>query len=314
MALSRSCLLVLVLLLLGSAGCSRVTFGYNHADWLLRYWINGYTSFNAEQKTVIRLEVAGYMRWHRQTALPEYIALLQQLQALIERDAALTAADVIRFRTQSARVYRMTMTPFVRPAARVLGTLDRSQIEELRARLAERNREQREELLSDSAQEDLARRAERHVDNVAGLVGRLSREQKERITALSLRIPFASDHYLAQREAKQASLIALLDGGAGEDAIAALLQQWIDFPEVSRSAQQQLAITAYESAMNEMTAAIFELLTPRQKERLRGKVAAWVGDFRQLHAAAPDAAPEAADCAPPLTVAGDCRDALPAIR
>ncbi len=310
MALSRSCLLVLVLLLLASAGCSRVTFGYNHADWLLRYWIDGYTSFNTEQKAVIRLEVADYMRWHRQTALPEYIALLQKLQALIERDAALTAADVIRFRLQSAKVYRMTMTPFVRPAARVLGTLDRSQIEELRARLAERNREQREELLSDSAQEDLARRAERHVDNVAGLVGRLSREQEEKITALSLSIPFASDHYLAQREAKQASLIALLEGGAGEDAIAALLQQWIDFPEVSRSAQQQLAIEAYESAMNEMTAAIFELLTPRQKERLREKVAAWVLDLRKLHAAAPGTV----DCNQPLTAAGDCRDAPPAIR
>lgn len=316
MNLSRSCLFVLVLLLLGSAGCSRVTFGYNHADWLLRYWINDYTSFNAEQKAVIRLEVADYMRWHRQSALPEYIALLQNLQALLERDTALTAADVIRFRAEGGKVYRMTMTPLVRPAARVLRTLDREQIEELRATLAERNRGQREELLSDSAQEDLARRAERHVDNVAALVGRLSREQKEAIRALSLRIPFASAEYLAQRETKQAHLIALLDGGADEDAIAALLRQWIERPEVSRSASQELAIAAYESAMNGMTAAIFELLTPHQKDHLRRRIAAWVRDFRQLHAvtAAADAAPEAADCAQPLTVAGDCREALPAIR
>jgi len=75
MRLPGSLLIILALLLL--SGCSRVSLGYNHADWILRYWINGYTSFSAAQKEDIHLEVDDYMRWHRQNALPGYIAFLE---------------------------------------------------------------------------------------------------------------------------------------------------------------------------------------------------------------------------------------------
>jgi hypothetical protein len=295
MNLPKSLFIILVPVLLSCGGCSKVTFGYNHADWLLRYWVTDYTSFNAEQEAEIRLEAAAYMHWHRETALPEYIAFLQNLAALVDRDAALTAGDVIRFRAESGRLYRMTMAPFIRPAAHVLSTLDRRQIDELRDTLADRNRKQKKELLFDSAQENLIMRAERHVDNVERLVGHLSGEQEEKITEMSLRIPFATSYYIEQREAKQASLISLLNDHAGEAEIAALFRQWIDTPEVSRSAQQQHAIEDYESAMNEMTARIFELLTPRQRDHLRKKIAAYIDDFQQLHSATPAREPRLAE-------------------
>jgi hypothetical protein len=226
------------------------------------------------------------MRWHRRHALPEYIAFLHKLEALAGRDGALAEADIMRLRRDSGRLYRMTMTPFVGPAARVLSTLDNRQIEELRQTLAERSRKQREETLFDSEQENLAMRAERHIDGIEGLVGNLSREQEEKISAMSLRVPFATTHYIEQREAKQARLISLLRNHAGEQRIAALLRQWIEHPEASRTPQQQQAIAAYERAMNAVTVQISGLLTPRQKERLRRKIASWLGDLKKLHAAA----------------------------
>ena len=284
MRFSRSLLIILVLLQLG--GCSRVSLGYNHADWILRYWINSYTSFSAAQKEEIHLEVDAYMRWHRQNALPEYIAFLHRLDALVSRDGALAEADIMRLRTESGRLYKMTMTPLIKPAAHVLSTLDNRQIEELHKTLDERNSKQREETLFDSEQENRAMRAERHVDSVEGLVGHLSREQEEKITEMSLRIPFATRHYIEQREAKQATLMSLLRNHAGEEQIAALFRQWIDDPESSRTPQQQQAIEAYERAMNEMTARISELLTARQKERVRKKIAAYLDDLERLHSAA----------------------------
>lgn len=275
--------LVLALLLLG--GCSRVTVGYNNADWILRYWINGHASFTDLQKEEIHLQVDGYLRWHRKNALPEYIAFLRKLDALAWQDGTLTEADVMRLRADSARLYRLTMTPLVRPAAHVLSTLDNRQIEELRKTLVERSRKQRDEKLFDSEQENLAMRAERHVGAVEGLVGDLSREQEEKITEMSLRVPFATRHYIEQREAKQAQLISLLRNHAGEERIAALFRQWIDDPESSRTPQQQQAIEAYERAMNDMTVQISKLLTARQKERVRAKVANYIADLQKLHAA-----------------------------
>jgi len=266
MTFTRSLFIIFLPVLLSCSGCSKVTFGYNHADWLMRYWINGYTSFDAQQKEEIRREVADYMRWHRRNALPEYIGFLQDLNGLANRDGVLTAADIVRLRAES-------------------GTLDSRQIEELRETLADRNREQKEETLFDSEQEELAMRAERHIDGVEGLVGRLNREQKKTIREMSLRIPFATRYYIEQREAKQAALIALLNEHAGEDRIAALFRQWIETPDVSWSPQQKQAIEAYESAMNEMSARIFELMTPHQKDHIRKRIANYIDAFQELHAA-----------------------------
>lgn len=286
MKLAKSVFIILALVLLSCSGCSRVTFGYNHADWLLRYWINGYTSFNAQQKEDIHRDIDDYMRWHRQYALPEYTAFLQDLGARVEQDGALNTGDVMRFRSEISRLYRLTVTPLNRPAAHVLSTLDSRQIEELGNTLAKQNREQREEALSGSAQENLVKRAERYVHFVEELVGHLSEEQENKIREMSLQIPFITTAYIEQREAKQASLISLLNSHAGEDKIAELFSQWITTPQAPPpSPQEQQTIEAYDSAMNEMIARIFGLLTADQKDHLRKKISGYIDDFQKLHSA-----------------------------
>lgn len=286
MRLPKSLLMILALALFSLGGCSRVTLGYNYADWLLRYRIADYTSFTAAQKDEIHLEVDGYMRWHRRAALPEYTALLQDIHTVVNRDGPLTPGDVALVRAESYRLYQLTVAPLIPPAARLLGTLDSRQIAGLADNFAERNRRQKAELLQGDEQELLVMRAKRHVELVERLVGSLSEEQEEKIAALSLSIPFATRQYIEQREAKQARLIALLNDRAGEAEIAALFRQWMSAPEISRTPQQQQAIAAYEGAMNEMTAQIFALLTPRQKQHLSKKLLSYIADFQQLHLAA----------------------------
>lgn len=286
MRLKKSLLVVLVLALLALGGCSRVTLGYNYADWLLRYWITDYTSFTAAQRDEIHFAVDDYMRWHRRDVLPEYTAFLQRLNKTVGRDQAVTAEDVSRAKADLWQLYRLTVSPMIPPAARILDTLDSRQIAGLESRLAEQDREYREENLRGSEQEMLARRADRHIGITESLVGSLSTEQEAQIRKMNLRIP-VSTAYIDQLEAKHAALISMLNGKSSEAEIAALFRQWISAPEISRTPQQQQAIAAYESAMNEMTAQIFGLLTPRQKQHLRKKLLSYIADFQQLHAAAP---------------------------
>ena len=110
--------LLALLFLLG--GCSMVGLGYNNGDWLLRYWINDYTSFNKTQKEEIHREVDSYMRWHRQYALPEYTSWLQNLNKLVNSDKVLTAEDVALSRAEVWRLYRLTVTPMIPPAVTCL--------------------------------------------------------------------------------------------------------------------------------------------------------------------------------------------------
>lgn len=282
MNIKQSLCVILALALLGFGGCSKMSLGYNYADWLLRFWITDYTSFNAAQKEQIYLEVDSYMRWHRKNALPGYIAFLQNVKAGINQSSDLTAGDVMHLRAESIKLYQMTMAPMVRPAAHILGTLDNQQIAGLAATFAERNRKQKKKLLDGNEQEILEMRAQRHVELVEKLVGSLSADQEQKITQLSMRIPLATRDYIAQREAKQAGLIALLKDKAGEDRIAALFRQWLIAPETARTPPQQQSIAAYENAMYEMTAQIFKTLTARQRLHLNEGIETYIDEFRKL--------------------------------
>jgi len=282
MKITRSWMLMFALLL-GLGGCSMLTFGYNHGDWLLRYWIHDYTAFNKEQKKEIEREVDDYMRWHRQHALPEYIAFLQGLNKLVMRDRGVTADDVARERTEVWRLYRLTMAPMIPPAARILRTLDSAQIAKLANRLAEKNNEYREENLGDNEQEMLEKRAERYIDIAEDMVGRLDAEQQKQMRQMSMGVP-PSTAYFDQRETKQAALVALLNAKGSEAEIAALFKLWTDTPEASRSAQHQLAIEAYDNAMNVMIARIHGMLKPHQKRHLSEKLNIYIDDFERLYA------------------------------
>ena len=285
MKYTKAVLIILALVLLSCSGCSTITFGYNHADLLLRYMINGYTSFDAEQKKEIHRDIDEYLRWHRQHALPEYIAFLQKLNAAVHQDA-LTADDVMRAKTDIRRLYRLTMEPSIQPAAHLLSTLDGGQIEEVRQTLADGNRKIRKETLSGSEEENLSRRAQEYVKSVERLAGDLNREQKKKVMALSRHIPFVNRYYIEQREAEQAILISMLNDHAGEDKIAAMFHQWLDTPDAPASAQEQQTLQAYDRAMNEMIVKIFELLTPHQRDHLRKNITGYINDLNKFHAAA----------------------------
>ncbi len=282
MNLTKPVSIAIAIVVLICTGCSRVTFGYNHADWILRYWINGYTSFTDQQHQEIRRDIDDYLRWHRQYALPEYAAFLRHLSTQIDH-GVLSTEDVIRVTSEMSRLYRLTMAPSIRPAAHILSTLDSRQIEDLRDTLTKKNRELRKELLSGSEQELLDKRADNHIHFIEALVGNLSSSQKKQIREMSLHIPFITGDYIEQREAKQATLISLLISHAGEEQIAALLSQWINAPQAPTSAQEQQALEAYDGAMNEMIVRIFQLLTADQKDHLQKKISSYIDDIQQLH-------------------------------
>src|SRR3989338_8969401 len=281
--MKKTLLIFLAIVLLCCGGCSALRVGYDHADLYLRYKIHGYTSFNSQQKDVIRREVAAYMYWHRKNVLPEYIAFLQDINGLVQRNDRLKTEDVARIRGEYNRLYRKTLDPAIRPTARMLSTIDSRQIEYLVKALTKKMRTQREEKLFGSDQKNLVMRAERNIDFVEKLVGNLSGKQKDKIIELSLHMQYAAKYYIEFREANQDKLIALINSKAGEDKIAAFLTSWINTPEETRTPQQQQAIQSYENTMDEITVRIYELLTDRQKIKLRKEILSYIEDFQHLN-------------------------------
>jgi hypothetical protein len=276
----RKTLFIILAFALLNCGCSTVSLVYRNADWYLQHKINNYTSFNARQKETIRQEVSDYMHWHRKNALPEYINFLQNLNGVAQYDGQLREQEVPQLRAHLLSLYRKTLVPAIQPAAQLLSELDSRQIQELSSNLAEENQKQEE--LDVSQDEYLDRRADKTITFLEWLAGNLSNEQEQKIKEMSRHLPVVSHIYIQHREANQGRLIALLNAHADADKIAAFLSSWVLTPEATRTSQQQHVIQSFEMATDEMIVHIHGLLTARQKDHLRKKIASYIEDMRSL--------------------------------
>lgn len=272
------CLILAIALLI--SGCNMVNLIYRNADWYLQHKINGYTSFNAQQKKIITQEVSDYMNWHRRKALPEYITFLQNLNGAAQYDGRLSSGEIARLREQVLELYKMTLAPAIRPTAEILSSLDDGQIRELEKSLSEENQKQIHEQLDVSRDDYLDKRADRTVHFLEWLAGNLNKAQEQKVREMSRRLPFVSDIYIRQRVANQGRLISLLNEHAGTEQISAFLSLWILTPEATRSPQQQHAVETFKLASDDMIADIHGMLTARQKDHIHKTISSYIDDMR----------------------------------
>jgi hypothetical protein len=279
--MKRSLFIIIAFALL-SCGCSSVGLFYRNADWYLQHRIDGYASFNARQEETIHREISNYLDWHRKYALPEYIIFLQNLNGTAQYDGRVTTEKIALLREQMKSLYRKSLTPAIRPAAEILSSMDGRQIRELELHLAEENSKLQREELEIGRNAYLDKRAYKTLDFLEGLVGKLSREQRQKVLEMSRRLPMVRDIYFRQRENNQARLIKLLSDNAGADRISAFMSTWLLTPDATRTAQQQRDIHAFETASDEMIANIQGMLTVRQKARLHKEISGYIDEFRNL--------------------------------
>ena len=278
-AMKKPLLFVLAITLF-ICGCSTVSLFYRNADWYLQHKISSYTTFNARQKELIRQDVTDYMQWHRKNALPEYILFLQNLNGAAQYQGQLKVEEVALLRKQLVNLYQITMAPAIDPAAKMLSMLDSGQIQELEKHLAEENQQQLDEYLKASRDAYLEKRANKTVNFIEWLAGDLNAGQERQIRDMSRHIPVVVDQYIRNRQDNQNKLMALMNGHAGEEKIAAFISSWIFTPEETRTPQQQLAMQALERASDEMIVSIHALLTAKQKNHIHKVISSYIDDMR----------------------------------
>lgn len=275
-------LFVIIAFAFFNCGCSSVSLLYRNADWYLQHKIDGYTTFNAPQEEAIHREISNYLDWHRKYALPEYIIFLQNLNGVAQHDGQVKAEEIALLRAQLTGLYRKSLTPAIKLAAEILSSLDSRQIQELERNLAGENTTQKREEMDMGRDAYLDKRAYKTLDFLEGLVGNLSREQRQRVKEMSRHLPLIRDTYIEQRATNQGRLIKLLNSNAGADKIASFMSLWILTPDATRTAQQQRDIHAFETASYEMIANIQGMLTIRQKNHLHKEISRYIDELQNL--------------------------------
>jgi hypothetical protein len=63
------------------AGCSGTTFVYNRLDTILPWYVDDYVDLNGNQARQLDQMLQPFLRWHRQQELPNYLLLLDRVEA-----------------------------------------------------------------------------------------------------------------------------------------------------------------------------------------------------------------------------------------
>lgn len=260
---ARHWLILSMVLLLG--GCSRIGLVYNSSEFLIQRYVNGYINLSPEQREQWRPQLKAALAAHRAEDLPAVAAFIDQLRQLTQGE--LTVIQLQQLRTELDRLYRQHARRAVDLAAPLLAELNSAQIDAL-ARRFERDRRKAQDKLDDyDPAQEVRKRRERYVENIADWTGELSDAQQVLIGEIAARIPHSQAAFNDYRFRQRTRLIALLRSGADESTLNVFLSQWlIEFRDQPPAMAQAWIET--ETLIKELMVRLVATLDDQQRARL----------------------------------------------
>ena len=266
--------------------CGLAKVGYRNGDTVGMFMLDRYLDLSSEQADFIKPRLHQLLVWHRTTQLKEYVVFLQGLKSRTARP--LTTAEVQAV-TEEGRTYAMATIDHAVPDLAAIATiLTPDNVRALQKRFEDDSAKWRREFMKGDEERQRKARYERTLERVEEWYGRFSRDQRDRIRALSDARPFNNGIVIAERERRQHELVALLTKVEREkpprDAIVAMLTGYVERFERNPDPDRRAFLEGYRHATEEMDAAIHNLSTPQQRAHAEKKLQEWVDDFRSLAA------------------------------
>jgi hypothetical protein len=272
---------VLLLCVLALFGCSMLRVGYRQADSILAWKANQYFDFDGSQKHEFRARLDRLLVWHHREQLPEYAAFLSAAKAKAQKP--LTRADIVWFVEGIKTRYRAIVNRGAGDAAEMLATLTPENVHALEKQFARDNREFVREYRLDGTREEQRRESiNRTLKQVKDWTGSLTREQEDRIAAMSRAIPLVSPLRHQDRVRRQKEFLELLELRGKTEEFAPRLRRWLLNWEEGRSPEyERLLDEAYEKRIA-MFMAIDRMLTPHQRATVLNRLQDYIDDCKAL--------------------------------
>ena len=279
---------VAAVLAIAVAGCGLVKTGYRNGDTVGLFMLNRYLDLSSEQKEFVKPKLRSLLAWHKSTQLPDYAALATELQK--KAPHSITAAEVTAFGEQSRRRAYTTVNHVLPDMADLALRLTLDNIRTLQEKFDDADAKYRDENLKGNVEKRKKVRYEKTLERVEEWYGSFSREQKVAIRQLSDARPLDGEILLAERQRREAEIIAMLNRIEREkpsrDAAIALMKGVFDRFDQSPDLERRATVEAYRRATDEMNAQIHNLATPEQRLNAVAKLQEWIDDFRSLTAEA----------------------------
>jgi len=267
------------------AGCSTgVRMGYNQAETLVSWRLSDYVDFEPHQRELFGQKFRAIHDWHRREQLPEYAQLLRELR---ERTAAGLNRDDLRWMTERSRARLMALVDHAADdAATVLVSLTSGQVEALEKAFARANRRlARSWRVGQPIDEQKQARAESLIRQAERFTGRLTGPQRAKIAALADALPMTTEQRFAERQRRQAELVAALRSGRSRAELASWFRQWATNWERDRDSEYARVAAAAAEQRLQIFTDIDRMLTPAQRRTALDRLQGYIDDIVVLSGA-----------------------------
>ncbi|NDY93880.1 DUF6279 family lipoprotein [Ideonella livida] len=268
-------------------GCSAVKLAYGQGEWLGWWWLDGHVDFNAQQKPQVKLALAEWFVWHRQTQLPDYADLVGRLA--VEVRQPVTAEQACQWLDQAVPRVHAAWQQALPAMARQVQTLQPAQLRHLQKKLEARNREFREEFIEPPEDERREKRLKTWRERYQDLYGRLLPAQEALLQAAAVALADDPLQREAEHQAHQRELLAVLTrlstDKPGDEASAAALAAWLR-PSTTLGGWGSPAWQAAQRTRRlghcELFASLHQASTPAQREHAVRWLQGWERDLRDM--------------------------------
>ena len=261
-----------------------VKLGYDQADLVGRWWFDRQLDLDSSQSRWLKQELQGFHAWHRQTQLPAYAELVDVVARQSIGDVTPDqACDNIDLAAEHLDTLLKQAVPLFAGLARQLKP---AQLQHLKRRFADEDREWREKWLDGSNEQRLRRRVDDWEERAETYYGRLSREQRDFIVRAVQNSSWQPQLSWERRQNRQQQILLTLEKiqaqklsqSAAEAEILALIERTMQPSDVRFTTMQQRLQT--EACTN--LATLHQLTTAEQRSRAQKKLMGYERDFKQL--------------------------------
>jgi hypothetical protein len=271
-------------------GCSTVRLGYDQGATLAWWWLDSRLDFDDRQTPQVKAALAQWFEWHRATQLEDYAALLARARGE-SAAGGLDADRICRWAMDVRGRAAPLLDRLAAPVAQIAVTLTPAQIDRLAKRLAKDDAEDLDDFVKATAGQRIERSVQRTVERYERFYGTLGQAQRAAVLEAARVSPYDPQRRLAERQARQAEVIALLRRlsaekpaiAQAETLVRATFARLLNPPQDDGGAYQD-AMWAHQCGL---AARLHASATAAQKLELARRLEGWESDARALASAAP---------------------------
>jgi hypothetical protein len=269
------------------AACSSLKIAYRAVDEVAFWWLDAYVDFTDPQEARVREDLRRLYDWHRAEELPQVVALLQRVEAMVPGEVGAEQVCAIwpRVRERLRAVSDRAGPSIVAVALEI----EPAQIAHMRRRYEKSNREYERDWLKPPPAELREKRVDSVVERAEMLYGRLSAAQRGIVEEHAAQSVFDARRANTERLRRQSDTLQVVQqiatqrppAAEAQALVRALIARSLDSPDPAYRAQQEALVQ--ENCR--MLAALHNATTPAQRDHAVRRLRQWQRELRELSGA-----------------------------